>query len=50
MKEQELEIKLYLHDLAAFQERVETLGARLAQARVPEDNLRLDTAGGGSNP
>jgi adenylate cyclase class 2 len=46
MKEQELEIKLYLHNLAAFQGWVETLGARLVQARVHEINLRFDTPGG----
>jgi len=46
MKEQELEIKLYLHDLPGFQRHLEAVGARLAQPRVHEINLRFDTPGG----
>jgi adenylate cyclase class 2 len=45
-KEQELEIKLYLADLPALRNSLERLGARLAQPRVQETNLRFDTPGG----
>lgn len=40
---QELEVKLYLADLEAFQDRVEVLGAKLIEARLHEVNLRFDT-------
>ena len=40
---QELEVKFYLADLPGLQARLEGLGARLAQARVHEVNLRFDT-------
>ena len=40
---QELEVKFYLADLPGLQTRLEGLGARLAQARVHEVNLRFDT-------
>jgi adenylate cyclase class 2 len=43
---QELEVKLYLSDLSAFQKRLEALGARLVQPRVHEFNLRFDTPSG----
>ncbi|HEX9615799.1 MAG TPA: class IV adenylate cyclase [Anaerolineales bacterium] len=43
---QELEIKLYLADLPAFQERLEALGAQRVQPRVHELNLRFDTPSG----
>lgn len=46
MKEQELEVKLYLNDLSGFQRHLEAVGARLAQSRVHEINLRFDTPGG----
>lgn len=46
MKEHELEVKLYLNDLPGFQRHLETVGARLAHARVHEINLRFDTPGG----
>lgn len=41
---QELEIKLFLADLEAFQKRVEAQGAKLIEARLHEVNLRFDTA------
>ena len=41
---QELEVKLYLADLEAFQRRVEAQGAILIEARLHEVNLRFDTA------
>jgi adenylate cyclase class 2 len=44
--EREIEIKLYLSDLPAFQKRLEALGARLVQPRVHEFNLRFDTPSG----
>jgi len=46
MKTQELEVKLYLNDLAAFRSRLESLGAQLAQPRLHEVNLRFDTPQG----
>jgi adenylate cyclase class 2 len=44
--DQELEIKLYLSNLPALHSRLEGLGARLAQPRVHETNLRFDTPSG----
>ncbi len=44
--EQELEIKLYLNDLLGFKKHLESLGARLVQARVHEINFRFDTPTG----
>ena len=41
---QELEIKLYLADLEAFQGRLVAQGAKLIEARLHEVNLRFDTA------
>ena len=42
----EIEVKFYLSDLPALQRRLETLGARLLQARTHELNLRFDTPDG----
>ena len=42
----ELEIKLYISDLPALQEKLNTLGARLVKPRVHEYNLRFDTPDG----
>jgi adenylate cyclase class 2 len=44
-KDQELEVKFFLTNLAALEERLQALGARLAQPRVHEVNLRFDTPG-----
>ena len=41
--QQELEIKLYLLDMSAFQQRVESLGGQLIEPRLHEINLRFDT-------
>ena len=41
--QQELEIKLYLLDMPAFQQRVESLGGQLIEPRLHEINLRFDT-------
>lgn len=46
MKDQEIEIKLYLSDLPVFHHRLEALGAVLIEARLHEINLRYDTPGG----
>lgn len=43
---QELEIKLYLSDLTAFQHQVEKMGGRLVEPRLHEINLRFDTPQG----
>ena len=43
--QQELEIKLYLLDMPAFQQRVESLGGQLIEPRLHEINLRFDTPG-----
>lgn len=43
---QELEIKLYLSNLPAFQNRVEALGGGLIEPRLHEINLRFDTPRG----
>jgi adenylate cyclase class 2 len=43
---QELEIKLYLLDLPAFQQKVESLGGLLVGPRLHEVNLRFDTPDG----
>jgi adenylate cyclase class 2 len=40
---QELEVKFYLPDLPALEGRLRATGARLAQPRVHEVNLRFDT-------
>jgi adenylate cyclase class 2 len=45
-KNQELEIKLYLSDLNAFQGKVEALGGDLTEPRVHEVNLRFDLPDG----
>lgn len=44
--QQELEIKLYLSNLPAFQKRVEASGALLLEPRLHEINLRFDTPDG----
>jgi adenylate cyclase class 2 len=44
--QQELEIKLYLADMPAFQKRLEELGAQLREPRIHEINLRFDTPDG----
>lgn len=44
--QQELEIKLYLSNLAAFQNQVEELGGQLVEPRLHEINLRFDTPAG----
>jgi adenylate cyclase, class 2 len=46
MKDQEIEIKLYLTDLPAFRQRLEDLGAALIEPRLHEINLRYDTPNG----
>ena len=46
MKDTELEIKLYLKDLPALRQRLESLGAQLSEPRVHEINLRFDTPDG----
>jgi len=41
--DQEIEVKFYLHDIAAFRQRLLAAGAVLTQPRVKETNLRFDT-------
>ena len=41
--DQEIEVKFYLQDLAAFRQRLLSGGAFLTQPRVKETNLRFDT-------
>ncbi len=41
--DQEIEAKFYLQDLAAFRQRLLSVGAILTQPRVKETNLRFDT-------
>ena len=41
---QEIEVKFYIRDLAGLRQKLDALGAKLAQARVHEVNLRFDTA------
>lgn len=43
MKNQELEVKFYVHDLAAIEQHLVSLGAVLVQPRTFEINLRFDT-------
>ena len=43
---EELEVKYYITDLPALEDRLTALGARLAQRRVYESNLRFDTPDG----
>jgi adenylate cyclase class 2 len=45
--QQELEIKLFLLDMPAFQQKVESLGGQLIEPRLHEINLRFDTPDGG---
>ncbi len=42
----ELEVKFYVPDLPAFERRLDGVGARLAEPRVHEFNLRFDTPAG----
>jgi adenylate cyclase class 2 len=44
--QQELEIKLYLANLAAFQGRLDTLGGKITEPRLHEINLRFDLPDG----
>jgi adenylate cyclase class 2 len=44
--QQELEVKLYLSNLPAFQRKVEALGGQLSEPRLHEINLRFDTPKG----
>lgn len=45
-QEQEVEVKFYISNLPAFEQRVKYAGAELLQARVHEINLRYDTPDG----
>ena len=45
MKDQELEVKYYVADLAGFDARLRSLGASVEQVRTHELNLRFDTPG-----
>ena len=45
-KNQEIEVKFYLNDLARFEKNLQGLGAELIQQRVHEINLRFDTPDG----
>ncbi len=49
MRDQELEVKYLLADLAALEKRLQALGARQVAARTHEINLRFDTADGALN-
>jgi len=44
--QQELEIKLYLADLPAFNQKIESAGGQLSETRLHEINLRFDLPGG----
>lgn len=44
--QQELEVKLYLSDMPAFQQKVEAIGSQLTEPRQHEINLRFDTPKG----
>jgi adenylate cyclase, class 2 len=46
MKDQELEVKLYVTDLSAVERKLLSLNAELSLPRVFEVNLRFDTPGG----
>ncbi len=46
MKNQELEVKLYVSDLKKIEEDTQSLGAVLVQPRTFEINLRFDTSDG----
>lgn len=48
-KEQEIEVKFYLSNLPAFEQRLKFAGAELIQARVHEINNRYDTPDGALN-
>jgi adenylate cyclase, class 2 len=45
-KDQELEVKFYVEDLAAIEARLNSIGAHLEAPRVFEVNLRFDTPDG----
>lgn len=46
MKDSELEVKLFVRNLAAVEERLKVMGAGLVQSRTHELNLRFDTPTG----
>jgi adenylate cyclase class 2 len=46
MQDQELEVKFYVLDLGAIEARLVEIGAKLAQPRTHELNLRFDTPAG----
>ena len=46
MKDQELEVKFFIADLAGLEARLQAAGANLAQPRSHEINLRFDTPSG----
>jgi adenylate cyclase class 2 len=49
MSEQELEVKFYLNDLGALEQKLKSIGANLVQPRIFETNLRFDTRDGELN-
>lgn len=46
MKDQELEVKFFINDWAAIEQRLQAAGARLLQPSLHEVNLRFDTPDG----
>ncbi|NPV55385.1 MAG: class IV adenylate cyclase [Anaerolineae bacterium] len=46
MDHQEIEAKFFLHDLPAFEQRLQDVGGTLSAPRVFESNLRFDTPDG----
>jgi adenylate cyclase class 2 len=46
MKPQETEVKIYVHNLQAIEERLQDLGANQIQERIHERNMRYDTDDG----
>jgi adenylate cyclase class 2 len=46
MKDQELEVKFFITDLTAIEQRLQAVGARLLQPSLHEVNLRFDTQDG----
>jgi adenylate cyclase, class 2 len=46
MNDQEIEVKFYVNDLQAIRNKLEQIGAQLAQPRTLEINLRYDTSDG----
>lgn len=45
-KDKELEVKFYIRDFKAMEEKIISIGAKLIQARTHEYNLRFDTPDG----